>query len=322
MTIHIDRSLRLPPSEYFPQPVHKTGIAIHHTVGRSARSTFEWWAKGRANGRPQLVGTAYLVDRDGTVFEVFDPSNWAYQFGLDWTPAARIAFEKRFIGIELASEGGLIEANGNLYCFDIQSPRTLKHRDEAFDHETVYRGYRWFDRYEDPQLMALARLVDDLCSRFEIPRLHPAPPFDYYGDALAGFQGIIGHAMVRADKSDPAPDQRLWNVLGNIASLRPASITLTTSQDRRQLTSQALETLFAENMKQVDALDPAAGSLVKGLLMELQRRGVYLRLVDPAPAGHEIGYEYLQGDQSQVTRIARALGFRSSTADRLVVCDA
>jgi hypothetical protein len=102
MTIHIDRSLRLPPSEYFPQPVHKTGIAIHHTVGRSARSTFEWWAKGRANGRPQLVGTAYLVDRDGTVFEVFDPSNWAYQFGLDWTPAARIAFEKRFIGIELA----------------------------------------------------------------------------------------------------------------------------------------------------------------------------------------------------------------------------
>ena len=37
------------------------------------------------------------------------------------------------MGIELASEGGLFEADGNLYSFDRISPKTLKPRPEAFD---------------------------------------------------------------------------------------------------------------------------------------------------------------------------------------------
>ena len=37
MPVLIDRSVRLPESEYFPQVQQKSGIAIHHTVGGSAR---------------------------------------------------------------------------------------------------------------------------------------------------------------------------------------------------------------------------------------------------------------------------------------------
>ena len=238
---------------------------------------------------------------------------------MDWSPPARIQFEKRFIGIELASEGGLIEAHGHLYCFDVVSPRTKKNRAEAMDHEREYRGYRWFDRYEDRQLVALAKLVDELCSRFPIPRRYPDPPFDYSGDALLHFQGIIGHAMVRRDKSDPAPDQRLWNTLINVAALRPAAVNTRTREDQRVMGSRDLETLFTENMRQIDTMDVAAGSLVKGLLMALERRKTYLRLSDPTPGGHEIAYQFLQGEQAQVRRIARALGFRATSADRLVV---
>ncbi len=124
MPVPVDRSLRLPETEYFPGSQQKTGIAIHHTVGGSAEASFRLWRRDKTNGgRPSLVGTAYLIDHDGTVFEVFDPTAWAYQFGLRWTPAARLGFEKRFIGIELASEGGLIEEAGELYCFDRVSPR-------------------------------------------------------------------------------------------------------------------------------------------------------------------------------------------------------
>ena len=36
MAVLIDRSVRLPKSEYFPQVQRKSGIAIHHTVGGSA----------------------------------------------------------------------------------------------------------------------------------------------------------------------------------------------------------------------------------------------------------------------------------------------
>ncbi|MBI2403214.1 MAG: hypothetical protein HYW06_05780 [Gemmatimonadetes bacterium] len=49
MALDIVRTLRLPDSEFFSGTQRKTGIAIHHTVG-----------------------TAYLIDHDGTVFEVLD----------------------------------------------------------------------------------------------------------------------------------------------------------------------------------------------------------------------------------------------------------
>ncbi|HEX7119183.1 MAG TPA: hypothetical protein VF212_10360 [Longimicrobiales bacterium] len=42
-----DRTLRLPEGEYFAGPFAKSGIALHHTVGGSAKSTFQWWLRDR-----------------------------------------------------------------------------------------------------------------------------------------------------------------------------------------------------------------------------------------------------------------------------------
>lgn len=259
MPVPVDRSLRLPETEYFPGSQQKSGIAIHHTVSGSARTSVRLWRRDKADGgRPNLVGTAYLIDRDGTVLEVFDPAAWAYQFGLRWNAAARLQFERRFIGIELASEGALIERDGELYCFDRVSPRTRKPRDQVFDGGRTWRGYRWFDRYEDAQIASLGRLVDDLCTRFAIPRQYPDPLFDYYCDALARFSGIIGHSMVRQDKSDPAPDQRPWDALVSLASAKPIPVVSTTTTGTAGLTSRAIEDLFAENVTRINAMNTAA----------------------------------------------------------------
>lgn len=225
MTVHVDRGLRLPETEYFAEVCQKTGIALHHTVCGSARRTVSLLRGDRARqGGPRRVATAFVIDRDGTVFEVFDPAAWAWQFGLSWRDDQRIPFEKRFIGIEIASEGGLTEKDGQLYAYDQVSPLLTKPAGEALDCGTPYRGYRWFDRYKPEQLAALGTLVDELCTRFAIPRVHPAKPFLYYGEALRSFQGVIGHAMVRSDKSDPAPDPRLWATLETMAGLRPAAL--------------------------------------------------------------------------------------------------
>ncbi|MBI2535882.1 MAG: hypothetical protein HYW06_02705 [Gemmatimonadetes bacterium] len=83
MPVPVDRSLRLPETEYVPGSQHKSGIAIHHTVGGSAETTVRLWRRDRTDGgRPNLVATAYLIAHDRTVLEVFDPAAWAYQFGL------------------------------------------------------------------------------------------------------------------------------------------------------------------------------------------------------------------------------------------------
>jgi hypothetical protein len=315
MALRIERTFRLKEGQYFPSRNVKTGIAIHHTVGGSAESTFNYW-----NNNDEMVGTAYIIDRDGTVLEVFDPAAWAWQFGLKWSRAKKIQFEKRYIGIEIASEGGLIESGGNLYCFDRISSKTLKPRNEAFDFGREYRGYRYFDRYEDAQVDSLLELVDQLCTQFGIQRQVPENFFDYYGESLTDFEGIIGHTMVRKDKSDPAPVRSLWDRITTDCGVTPASIgTPSTREDA--MTEEEVDQLFEHNVQQINQMNVSAGSMVKGLLMELERgdRKTYIRLTNPVPNGHAVDYEFVQGDKSLVGKIARALGFKTVTETRLEV---
>ncbi len=315
----LSRSLRLPAQEFFPPSGPKTGIAIHHTVGGSAESTVRWWLADE-----QMVGTAFIIDHDGTVYEVFDPAGWAWQFGLKWPPSQKIKFERRFIGIEIASEGGLIESNGKLYAFDRVSPKTEKPSSEAFDYGSLYRSYRYFDKYEDAQVAALLELINDLCERLQIKRQVPDRFFDYYGDALADFEGIIGHTMVRQDKTDPAPVQALWDRIVSECRVTPVTIAAPAPTAEGAMTSEALDQLFTQNVQLLNQMNVAAGSVVKGLLLELERsdRKTYIRLKDPAPGGHTIAYEFVQGDRSLVGRLARALGFKAVTDSTLEVSGA
>jgi hypothetical protein len=320
MPLKIDRTRRLPDSEYFPERQRKTGIALHHTVCESALTAIQSWLLDvTPDGSRRHVATAYVIDRDGTIFEVFDPAAWAWQFGLSWRDEQRLPFEKRFIGIELANRGGLIEEHGELYAHDLVTPETLRPRGEAFACSSPYRGYQWFERYQEPQLEALGRLVDELCNRFAIPRIHPDRPFLYYGTALASFEGVIGHAMVRSDKSDPAPDPRLWQAIENLAGLKSSPLEPSGSATQKPIGLSRLDIslLFDRNTRRLDRMETAAGSLVKNLMMELERRGVYLKLAEPAIGSHAIEYDISQGDREQVALLAHALGFKTVT-DRLL----
>jgi len=309
MAPKIDYTLRLPEGQFFPAARKKSGIAIHHTVGGTAWSTVAHWLKDRTrSGKLRMVGTAYIIGRDGAVYQVFAPTEWAFQFGLKWPAAERLKFEQRFIGIELASEGALIELNGRLYCFDRISAKTEKPRAETFDYGTEYRGYRYFDKYEPPQLDSLVALINHLCDTYSIERRVPYPPLDFYGDRLVDFKGIIGHAMVRSDKTDPAPMLSFWDrLIADCRLTRMPNPQAAESEDP-VLTDDELERLFVSNIEQFRTLDVAAGSLVKGLLMELERRDTYIRLFYAEPGGHRVEYEFLSGDKDLVKRLAAAFG--------------
>jgi N-acetyl-anhydromuramyl-L-alanine amidase AmpD len=191
----INKTLRLPEGQYFKQPQKKDAIALHHTVGGSARSTFDYWKTSADH-----IATAYIVERDGTIYEVFDPTYWAYHLGVKGSGGQH---DKRTIGIEIASEGALIEASGKLYCFGVVSPRTL-HTSKNFDNGEKWRGYRYFDAYDEPQMTSVIELVNYLILRFQIPRRVPAKLTEYDPKYVA-FQGVFGHHHVRTDKTDLHP---------------------------------------------------------------------------------------------------------------------
>ncbi len=312
MPINVDRSLRLPDGEYFSGHFEKTGICIHHTVGGSAKSTFNWWMRDN-----QMVGTAYIIERDGTIFEVFDPSSWAWQFGLNWDYEDKIAFEKRFIGIEIASEGGLIEHENKLYFFDTVSPRTLKQdKEDVFDFGSNYRGYRYFDKYQEAQIDSLTELINHLCDTYTVPRQFPQNPLTFHGERLKSFNGIIGHTMVRKDKTDPIPDNNLWTTLQTICNAEERKI--------QEMTDEDIDALFEHNVQEINKMNIAAGSMIKGLIMELQRdnRDTYIKLRDAVPNGHLVNYDFVKGDPNLVFRIGNALGLKKVTNDTLEVRNA
>ncbi len=302
---NINRNLRLPNGEYFHSGRPKTGIALHHTVGGSARSTFRWW---RDDGH--IIGTAYLIARDGTIHEVFDPHAWAWQFGLKWPREQKLQFEKRFIGIEIASEGGLIESDGNLYCFDRISERTRKNRSEVFDNEKDYRGYRYFDKYEDAQVDSVVALINDLCQEFNIKKQLPSDYLDFHGEKLADFEGVIGHVNVRTDKSDPAPDNSFWQRIITDTGLQLININ-SVHEEKNMLTQQQIIELQAYNVSQFIKMERDSGNMVKQLLWELQAHGfdTYIRLHDPVENGSVVHYKMVQGNSDLVKSYAETIGF-------------
>jgi len=319
MPIKFSKKYTLPDDQYFHNGSKKTGIALHHTVGGTASSTLNWW---KTDG--QMVGTAFLIGRDGKIYEVFDPEGWAWQFGLKWSSEEKIKFEKRFIGIEIASEGGLIKSGGKLYCFDRISDKTRKNEDEAFDYGEDYRGYRYFDKYETAQIDSLIELVNYLCETFKIPKKLPKKYLDYYGKDLIDFEGIIGHTMVRADKSDPAPDKNFWQRIITECELIQVKIKGQDDDEIINLTEEEINKLFEQNMKELNKLYVPAGSMIKGLIMELARneKKTYIELKNAKKDGHIIYYDFIQGDPGLVYRIGLALGLKSVTEDKLEVRNA
>ena len=86
-------------------------------------------------------------------------------------------------------------------------------------------------------------------------------------------------------------------------------------------TSIDTDALFENNVKQINTMNIAAGSMIKGLIMELDRknRATYIQLKDAEPDGHSVKYDFISGDPQLVERIASALGISVFSKDTLVV---
>jgi N-acetyl-anhydromuramyl-L-alanine amidase AmpD len=179
-------------NEYYRDECKKTQIVLHHRVsskgyGKNVRETFTS-DKGKSK-----VAVPYVIDADGTIYELFAPKYWAYHLGIKDVGNASLC--KKSIAIELVNEGQIEFKNGkNMWTFGEYKGKVVDYKWRGFEH--------WAD-YPDTQMNALVELVNKLCKEFNIPKsVFMSYDFDLKAQ---NHNGIISHCNVRKDKTDISP---------------------------------------------------------------------------------------------------------------------
>lgn len=203
------KTLRLPATEYVDEVVKKDLIVLHYTAGSSARSAYNSWITP-VNGKPNRVATAYVVDLDGTIYEVFPPEKWAWHLGMT-ACNPQSANDRRSIGIEIVNVGPLRpdpSAPHQLNWWkDNYRTRYCGLEDKQRYVTAAFRGALYHAAFPPAQADSVRRLVDGLTRRFAVRRALPPPGKRMVFDAayFSKFQGIAAHHNFRLDKFDIGP---------------------------------------------------------------------------------------------------------------------
>lgn len=164
---------QLPANEYIahpPGPVTYDQLVLHYTAGSTANGAFNGWVTDRdAKGNRIRVCTAWIIDVDGTKYQVFDPKKgWGWHIG----PVVTETQNKRALGIEVANLGWLtLAADGSKlqdylkrnYCTLADAGKYVK--------RPKWRGYEYWIPFTSAQLQALRELTVYVCDTFNIPKV-------------------------------------------------------------------------------------------------------------------------------------------------------
>ncbi len=206
--VPVDRAtMRLPRGQYIEEQHSKNLIVLHFTAGTSARSAFNTWTAD-----PQRIATAYIVDRDGTIYELFDPGCWAFALGIKGQPDRRN--EKRSIQIEIANVGPLKKKDETLCWWPPSNSFNTRfcHMDESHKYVMApFRGFDYYAAFPDIQFFSLCSLVKTLCRKFDIPPQIPEGKLEECNlKYFSRYEGIASHQNFREDKFDIGPAFN-WN---------------------------------------------------------------------------------------------------------------
>ena len=201
-------------------------INLHFTAGTSVESSIEWW-RTQAN----QVSTPFLVGKDGTVTQVFDPAvGWAWHLGVGATYGE--AADRTTLGVEMDNIGPL-KLRGQLlfdyrywdytklgspvksdvadalaYCSLEDVGKYVKVSDPVECWAGgLWRGVSYMAAFPREQVVGCAALVKDLCGQFKVPMvmLPKATRYAYSASGAFAFSGITTHHNWRSDKYDVGP---------------------------------------------------------------------------------------------------------------------
>jgi N-acetyl-anhydromuramyl-L-alanine amidase AmpD len=192
------KKLPLPVSQYYSEVTTKTHIFLHHTAGGSAASSVAHWASNSEH-----IATPYIIDRDGTIYETFDPKYWAYSLGVK----GATSLEKSSIPIEICSYGALSE-EGKTYTGKLIPLGKIAYVD--------FRGWQMWEAYTPEQIAALKLLLPWLIDKFKIKLQADRKNFWEWQDPFKLTPGIYSHTTVRKDKIDIFPQPELVELVYNL----------------------------------------------------------------------------------------------------------
>lgn len=180
---------------YFKEKTDKTKIVLHFTMGNLPGDIGEL--------THHYVSVAYVVARDGQVYELFDPDYWSYHLGPSATGGNGIE-SKASIGIEVSNYGPLYLENGTLFTAYKSAYCSLQDT-QAYVAipRPGYRGYFYFASFTSEQYEALRVLMSGLIRRYSIQKKWAADPGVFFKSAPG--PGIWTHQNYRRDKVDIGP---------------------------------------------------------------------------------------------------------------------
>lgn len=205
--MEIIKSKRLKNDQFYPTAVSKDQIFWHHTAGLTADGAINWW-----NQTPDHVGVAYVIDRDGKIYEVFDPKCWGYHLGVKGDDDQ---IEKKSIGIEIVAGGQLYKENDDFIFYPLYPNKTAGKKIDPKEVWEItgegWRGFNYYHAYTDEQIESLIGLTKQLMASFgiKIQENFEGIEFFQFNPLIytRHLNGVWSHSSVRTDKNDIVPHE-------------------------------------------------------------------------------------------------------------------
>lgn len=207
----------MPVGTYFPGPVKKQWIFLHHTAGwEDPYQVADMWARDdRGN-----VATEYILGGqsvrngntkyDGELIQCFPEGGYGWHTG-----TGNSVMHRNSVGIEVCCMGQIV--NGKTYVNTPADPNQIVKLAKPF------RGFQFWHKYSDAQITALKQWILFVAERYDIdPRVglveyvkaKGADGFDVLDlDRANKTPGMYSHTNVLRGKVDMFPQQELIDML-------------------------------------------------------------------------------------------------------------
>lgn len=254
---------------YYDEKHTKEKVVLHFTVGHLKGDIYSLSNKSRGH-----VSTAFVLGRDGTIYQLFSSAAWSYHLGRN-SLGGNGNQSKASIGIEISNYGPLTKKGNNLETAYSSSTRkdvycTLDDTDQYIKLPKSYRGYQYYTAFTNEQYHSLILLLRYLTKTYKIPRKFVAEDsrFETTSAGSANFKGICSHVNFRKDKYDIGPafdwDRVVAGVTaetygGNLLedAVKAAEAEVAAAKAAVEAAEAALTTAEAALVEAQDALDAA-----------------------------------------------------------------